>query len=94
VAEEGWDNFRRVDVKGAFLCVKRFAKELIRQGRGGGIINIASIAGRSYSGAAYAACGAGKGAVIAMTHIAAHQLGRVRGPILPDMPAVNIMLSG
>ena len=52
------------------------AQELIKQGQGGRIINIASIAGKGYSGISNAAYAASKGAVIAMTYIAAHQLGR------------------
>ena len=43
---------------------------------GGRIINIASIAGKGYSGTSNAAYAASKGAVIAMTSIAAQQLGR------------------
>ena len=48
---------------------------MIDSGDGGRIINIASIAGKGYSGTSNAAYAASKGAVIAMTHIAAHQLG-------------------
>src|SRR5207249_6360723 len=49
---------------------------MIAQGQGGRIINIASIAGKGYAGTSNAAYAASKGAVIAMTMIAAHQLGR------------------
>ncbi len=52
------------------------AQELINQGEGGRIINIASTAGKGHSGTANAAYSASKGAVIAMSQIAAHQLGR------------------
>ncbi len=48
---------------------------MIQQGRGGRIINIASIAGKGYHSTSNAAYAASKGAVIAMTRIAAHQLG-------------------
>jgi NAD(P)-dependent dehydrogenase (short-subunit alcohol dehydrogenase family) len=44
--------------------------------QGGRIINIASIAGRGYAGTSNAAYAASKGAVIALTKIAAQQLGR------------------
>jgi NAD(P)-dependent dehydrogenase (short-subunit alcohol dehydrogenase family) len=76
VQEADWDNIHRVNAKGAFFCMQRVAERLIQQGDGGRIINIASIAGKGYSGTSNAAYAASKGAVIAMTQIAAHQLGR------------------
>ncbi len=76
VEEEDWDRIHRVNAKGSFFTMQRVAKELIKQGEGGRIINIASIAGKGYSGTSNAAYAASKGAVIAMTYIAASQLGR------------------
>ena len=72
---EDWDRIHRVNARGVFFCLQRVAREMIDQGDGGRIINIASIAGKGYSGTSNAAYAASKGAVIAMTHIAAHQLG-------------------
>jgi len=76
VKEEDWDSTHRVNAKGVFFCMQRVAEELISQGGGGRIINIASVAGKGFSGTASAAYAASKGAVLAMTQIAAHQLGR------------------
>ena len=76
VQEEDWDRIHRVNAKGVFFCMQRAAREMIEQGDGGRIINIASIAGKGYSGTSNAAYAASKGAVISMTMIAAHQLGR------------------
>jgi NAD(P)-dependent dehydrogenase (short-subunit alcohol dehydrogenase family) len=76
VNEADWDSTHRVNAKGVFFTTQRVAQELINRGQGGRIINIASIAGKGYSGTANAAYAASKGAVIAMTQIAAHQLGR------------------
>ncbi len=76
VKEEDWDSTHRVCAKGIFFCMQRVAQELIKQGEGGRIINIASVAGKGSSSTANAAYSASKGAVIAMTQIAAHQLGR------------------
>ena len=76
VSEEDWDRFSRVNAKGVFFCMQRMAKEMIRQGDGGRIINVASIAGKGYTGTSNAAYAASKGAVIAMTQIAANQLAR------------------
>ena len=72
---EDWDRIHRVNARGTFFCLQRVARKMIDGGHGGRIINIASIAGKGYSGTSNAAYAASKGAVIAMTHIAAHQLG-------------------
>ena len=74
VEEEDWDRIHRVNAKGVFFCMQRAAREMIAQGNGGRIINIASVAGKGYSGTSNAAYAASKGAVLAMTMIAAHQL--------------------
>ena len=75
LTEEDWDRIHRVNAKGVFFCLQRAAREMIRQG-GGRIINMASISGRGYAGASNAAYAASKGAVIALTKMAAQQLGR------------------
>jgi len=49
---------------------------MIAQGGGGRIINMASIAGRGFSGTSNAIYAASKGAVIALTKTAAQQLAR------------------
>ncbi len=76
VEEADWDRIHRVNAKGVFFCMQHAAREMIEQGDGGRIINIASIAGKGYSGTSNAAYAASKGAVISMTMIAAHQLGQ------------------
>lgn len=76
VQEEDWDRIHRVNAKGSFFTMQRVAEELIKQGEGGRIINIASIAGKGYQGTSNAAYAASKGAVISMTYIAASQLGK------------------
>ena len=76
LTEADWDRIHRVNAKGVFFCLQRAAREMIKQGDGGRIINIASISGRGYPGASNAAYAASKGAVISMTWMAAQQLGR------------------
>ncbi|MYB22397.1 MAG: glucose 1-dehydrogenase [Chloroflexi bacterium] len=76
IAEADWDRIHRVNAKGVFFCMQRAAREMIEQGGGGRIINIASIAGKGYTGTSNAAYAASKGAVLSMTMIAAHQLAR------------------
>ena len=75
LTEGDWDRIHRVNAKGVFFCLQRAAREMIRQnqadGRGGRIINIASISGRGYPGASNAAYAASKGAVISLTWMAA-----------------------
>jgi len=75
LTEADWDRIHRVNAKGVFFCLQRAAREMIRSG-GGRIVNIASISGRGYAGASNAAYAASKGAVIALTKMAAQQLGR------------------
>jgi NAD(P)-dependent dehydrogenase (short-subunit alcohol dehydrogenase family) len=74
VTEATWDRLHRVNAKGVFFCTQRVARQMAAQGRGGRIINIASIAGKGYAHASNPAYAASKGAVIATTYIAAHQL--------------------
>ncbi|MCY3557746.1 MAG: glucose 1-dehydrogenase [Chloroflexi bacterium] len=76
IAEADWDRIHRVNAKGVFFCMQRAAQEMIEQGGGGRIINIASIAAKGYAGTSNAAYAASKGAVLSMTMIAAHQLAR------------------
>ena len=75
ITEADWDRIHRVNAKGVFFCLQRVAREMIPR-RSGRIINIASIAGKGYEGTSNAAYAASKGAVISLTKIAAHQLGK------------------
>ena len=42
-AEDDWDNIVDTDLKGCFLCSQAAGRRMIERGRGGNIINIASI---------------------------------------------------
>ncbi len=75
LTEEDWDRMHRINAKGVFFCLQRAAREMIPR-REGRIINIASIAGRGFSGTSNAAYAASKGAVISLTKTAAQQLAR------------------
>ena len=97
VLEEDWDRIHRVNAKGVFFGMQRAAREMIDQGTGGRIINIASIAGKGYSGASNAAYAASKGAVMAMTQLAAHQLGKHDinvNAICPGITLTQIVVEG
>jgi NAD(P)-dependent dehydrogenase (short-subunit alcohol dehydrogenase family) len=75
ITEEDWDRIHRVNAKGSFFCMQRAARQMIEQGRGGRIINLASVAGQGWPGTSNGAYAASKGAIIAMTRIGAHNLG-------------------
>ena len=75
ISEDDWDRIHRVNAKGAFFCMQFSARKMVEQGRGGRIVNMASLAGHGWSGTSNAAYAASKGAVISMTRIAAHSLG-------------------
>lgn len=74
--EEEWDRVHRTNAKGVYLSMQRVAKELIDQGRGGRMVNIAPIDGGSAAGSANPLYAANRGAVLSMTRIAAIELGQ------------------
>ena len=69
VSREQWSTLFAVNVDGTFFTMQAVAKQMIKQGRGGKIINLASQAGRRGErlGAAYCAT---KAAVISLTQSA------------------------
>ena len=76
LTEDDWDRIHRVNAKGVFFCLQVAARQMIKQGGGGRIINIASIAGKGFKGTSNAAYSASKGAVISLTRTAAQQLAK------------------
>jgi NAD(P)-dependent dehydrogenase (short-subunit alcohol dehydrogenase family) len=76
VDEALWDRIHRVNAKGAFFCMQKVAREMIRLGKGGRIINMSSVAGKGFPGGSNAAYAAAKGGVIAMTQLATHPFAR------------------
>jgi NAD(P)-dependent dehydrogenase (short-subunit alcohol dehydrogenase family) len=73
--QEDWDRTQAVNLRGAFLGTKHAARWMIDHGRGGSIVNVASIAAET-GGAAGAAYSASKAGVVALTKCAAVQLGK------------------
>ena len=75
LTESDWDRITRVNAKGVFFCMQHAARQMLTQDDGGRIINIASVAGQGYKGSSNAIYAGTKGAVIAMTKLAAHEFG-------------------
>lgn len=69
---EEWEHQIRVNLTGTFLCGQTVAREMAR-GRGGRIINVASISGQR-GGQGRAAYGAAKAGVILLTRVMAVEL--------------------
>jgi len=74
---EEWDRLLGVCLTGVFLCIKHEANRLIAQGRGGSIINVASINAVQAAEGFAAYCSA-KAGVAMLTEVAALELGRHR----------------
>jgi NAD(P)-dependent dehydrogenase (short-subunit alcohol dehydrogenase family) len=73
VTEADWDWIHAVNSKGAFFCMQAAARAMAER-RQGKIVNVASIAGKGFRGTSNVAYAGSKGAVIAMTRVAASQL--------------------
>jgi NAD(P)-dependent dehydrogenase (short-subunit alcohol dehydrogenase family) len=73
LSEDVWQHFLAINITAVFLLTKLVGREMVRQGRGGRIINIASNAAKQASakGAAYAAS---KFAVLGLTQASALDL--------------------
>jgi 3-oxoacyl-[acyl-carrier protein] reductase/meso-butanediol dehydrogenase/(S,S)-butanediol dehydrogenase/diacetyl reductase len=73
LSQEVWDHFLAINTTAVFLCTKLAGREMVRQGSGGRIINIASRAAKQASalGSAYSAS---KFAVIGLTQASALDL--------------------
>lgn len=77
LSREKWQAVLDVNLMGAFLCTKHAAAQMIRQGEGGRIVNIASVAGKSGS-VHLSAYSASKHGLIGLTRSAALELGEHR----------------
>lgn len=69
-----WDAVLGVNLRGAFLGIKHAARQMIKQGGGGRIVNIASQAAKSAFPHAVAYCSSKHG-VVGLTRVAALELG-------------------
>jgi NAD(P)-dependent dehydrogenase (short-subunit alcohol dehydrogenase family) len=75
LSEEMWDRVLGVNLKGTFLGSQAAARQMVKQGRGGVIINIASIDAVHPSFAGLGAYDASKGGMLMFTRSLALELG-------------------
>jgi NAD(P)-dependent dehydrogenase (short-subunit alcohol dehydrogenase family) len=74
-SEEDWDRTMDINVKGVWLCLKYEIRQMLRQGSGGAIVNMASVAGLMGLAGAATYC-ASKHSVIGLTKSAALETAR------------------
>ncbi len=75
MATSDWDAVLGVNLRGVFLCTRAAARQMIRQGHGGRIINIASQAAKSGFPFAAGYCSSKHG-LVGLTRVAAIELGQ------------------
>jgi NAD(P)-dependent dehydrogenase (short-subunit alcohol dehydrogenase family) len=73
--EENWDQTIDINLKGTWLCLKYELQQMLKQGRGGAIVNNSSVAGfiGSYGASAYCAT---KHGVLGLTKTAALEVAK------------------
>ena len=87
VTEETWDKIMDINAKGVYFCDQAAALQMIKQGRGGRILNAASGSGRrgSKNMSVYSAS---KFAVVGITHSFARELGAYKITVNAYCPGV------
>jgi len=87
ITEEIWDRIISINQKGVFLCAQATAREMIKSGRGGVIINMASEAGMEGSEGQSVYAGT-KAAIYTLTRSWAKELGRYGVRVVGVAPGI------
>ena len=94
LTEKDWDWIHNVNAKGTFFCLQIAADQMIKQNKGGRIINMASVGGKGFVDVSNAIYAASKGAVISLTKTAAQELAKYEitvNCICPGITYTNIL---
>jgi NAD(P)-dependent dehydrogenase (short-subunit alcohol dehydrogenase family) len=94
LTEKDWDWISNVNAKGTFFCLQVAASQMIKQNKGGRIINMASVGGKGFVDVSNAIYAASKGAVISLTKTAAQELAKHEitvNAICPGITHTNIL---
>lgn len=100
MTEADWDKVQNINVKGMFLCSQAAARQMVKQGGCGKIVNIASIEGEFPLTAGRAHYHASKGAVINFTRglakdLAEHKINvNAIAPGMTDTPGLEAAMGG
>jgi 3-oxoacyl-[acyl-carrier protein] reductase len=73
MTDEGFTRMMEINVNGVFFCLREAVKLMQREGKGGAVVNMSSIAGISAQGTIHYA--ASKAAVLGITRASARELG-------------------
>ena len=73
--EKHWEWMNNINAKGTFFCLQKSAKQMIKQGHGGRIINMSSVGAKGFVDVSNAIYAGTKGAILSMTKTSSQELG-------------------